>query len=123
MPKQSTFTLDEHGRQWLVLPGDPAWQVCNTLLQTMDFIVLPRHTILTGEVRGEDRPDEELMMTELVQLKEAMEWDTDSPPTAIRSLFIRKLRFAQCMDLLTRATLSKTPKVPKMPKNGGSAGG
>lgn len=122
MPKQSTFALDEHGRQWLVLPGDPAWQVCNTLLQTMDFIVLPRHTILTGEVRGEDRPDEEKMMMELTLLRQAID-GVETPGSAIRSLFIRKLRFAQCMDLLTRATLSKTPKMPKMPKNGGSAGG
>ena len=97
MPKQSTFALDEHGRQWLVLPGDPGWQVCNTLLRTMDFLVLPRHTILTGEVLEEDKPTN--TATELETLGQAVE---KGAGPAVSALFIRKLRFAQCMDLLTR---------------------
>lgn len=99
MPKQSTLALDEHGRQWLVLPGDPGWKACHLLLQTMDFIVLPRHTIVTGEVRETDRPDDG---EELDQLGEVLAERLDDAPAALRSLFIRKLRFWQCMDLLTR---------------------
>ena len=101
VPKQSTLALDEHGRQWLVLPGDRGWEACNILLRTMDFIVLPRHTIMTGEVREEDKPDKERLGEELSQLSSAID-GVETPGSAIRSLFIRKLRFVQCMDLLTR---------------------
>lgn len=97
VPKQSTLVLDEHGRQWLVLPGDPGWQACNLLLGTMDFIVLPRHTIVTGEVRREDEPAS--MEAELKVLGLAVE---EGAGQAVIDLFIRRMRFMQCMGLLLR---------------------
>ena len=46
-----TEISDNHGWPWLVYQGDPAYQYVQRLLKNHVLqVVLPRHTILTGEL-------------------------------------------------------------------------
>ncbi len=57
---------DEHGAPWLVKSGDPANQYRNKLIALgYDFIVLPRVTLVTGELPFID-PDHEVAAENVV---------------------------------------------------------
>lgn len=49
--------LDERGTRWNVQAGDPARRHVSALTRRgFDFIVLPRYTYLTGELRDTSPP-------------------------------------------------------------------
>lgn len=98
MAKQSATVQDPDGGQWLVAPGDPAWPLCHELLKSMDFIVLPRQVILTGEVRGIDKQKTEEGLIEAAAI--AARVGAGLPPK-LSALLIRRIRASQCVTLLT----------------------
>ena len=54
---KSVLVDDEQGWRWMVFDTDPAWPLVNRLPKTVTQIVLPKKSIITGEVVPVDAPD------------------------------------------------------------------
>lgn len=63
MANGRTEILDQYGLHWIVYPGDPADEITKKL--KLDYIVLPRNTILTGVMESVEKPVFSGITTEL----------------------------------------------------------
>ena len=55
MTSGRTEVLDQYGVPWLVYPEDPAAELIKKL--KVEYIVLPRTTLLTGVMESVEKPD------------------------------------------------------------------
>lgn len=67
MPTGRTEVLDQYGVPWLVYPEDPAAELIKKL--KVEYIVLPRETLLTGEIHPVTPPAFESIPTEAITPK------------------------------------------------------
>lgn len=86
---------DEFGQRWLVYREDIGWEHCRTLyLRGLRDIVLPRHTLRTGEVVPVSVP------------KTMGVWDVTNP--ALATLLVRYVRLQDCVEALRGTTAIRT---------------
>ena len=67
MTSGRTEVLDQYGVPWLVYPDDPAAELIKRL--KVEYIVLPRETLLTGEVYPVSHPSFESIPVEAITPK------------------------------------------------------
>lgn len=92
MATSKAIIQDQDGRQWLVLKGDPAWDIVAGLRRTRAVIVLPRLTLTRAFVPV---PDEVHMQ----RLGTAVQF-TDDPLVA--EAYKRSVTLYECLAALTR---------------------
>lgn len=85
---------DEIGDRWFLMTGDPGWPLVSRLQSSgLSYLVLPRRSITTGEVKLTDTPS----VANLERLG-TVYTETSSPGVA-KSL-IRTLRLRECLEVL-----------------------
>jgi hypothetical protein len=79
---------DELGRVWLVLPGDPAWDVCGKL-EKFSTPILPVETLARGVVPHPDRTHQQMHKLQTAWIATA---DED-----VRDAFVRAVTLYDCL--------------------------
>jgi hypothetical protein len=81
---------DELGRSWLVLDGDPAWDVCGKLKKLApSAIILPTETLARGIVPHPDRAYEQMHRLQTA-------W-TATDDKDIKDAFVRAVILYDCL--------------------------
>ena len=88
---------DQDGARWLVLKGDPAWDLVSLLRKTRTVIVLPRATVTQHIV-----PSPLTMEVQMQRLGTAAQF-TDDP--AIQEAYKRAVTLYECLAQLARSVI------------------